>query len=187
MITDTEAQRQKFERHIVATGRSEGELIFEAGHYLYPDVQEIWELYQAGHAAAKAENADVGEPAAWMAVVTHSRSQGPQAYFVSDAKLARQWDYNGVVDGEPCIVQPLFTAHQLAAAVAAERDYWRNEFHALLEAADAVATNNAHAVSTGSTRYAKYSQTWKAYASLDKARQRAADAIRAGAKEAGNG
>ena len=57
MTTDTEALRQKFERHIVATGRSEGELIFEAGHYLYPDVQEIWELYQAGHAAAKAENA----------------------------------------------------------------------------------------------------------------------------------
>ena len=58
MTTDTEALRQKFERHIVATGRSDGELIFEAGHYLYPDVQEIWELYQAGHAAAKAENAE---------------------------------------------------------------------------------------------------------------------------------
>lgn len=57
MTTDTESLRQKFERHIVATGRSEGELIFEAGHYLYPDVQEIWELYQAGHAAAKAETA----------------------------------------------------------------------------------------------------------------------------------
>ena len=67
-----------------------------------------------------------------------------------------------------------------AEAAAAERDYWRKELHALLEAADAVATNNAHAVSIGSARYAKYSQTWKAYASLDKARQRAADAIRAG-------
>ena len=74
-----------------------------------------------------------------------------------------------------------------AAAVAAERDYWRNELHALLEAADAVATNNAHAVSIGSVRYAKHSQTWKAYASLDRARQRASDAIRAGAKETGNG
>ena len=66
-------------------------------------------VYDIGHAAAKAEHADVGEPVAWMAVVTHPRSQGPQAHFVSDAKLARQWDYNGVVDGEPCIVQPLFT------------------------------------------------------------------------------
>ena len=74
-----------------------------------------------------------------------------------------------------------------AAAVAAELDYWRNELHALLEAADAVATNNAHAVSIGSVRYAKHSQTWKAYASLDRARQRASDAIRAGAKETGNG
>ena len=57
MTAETESLRQKFERHIVATGRSEGELIFEAGHYLYPDVQEIWWLYQAGHAAAKAETA----------------------------------------------------------------------------------------------------------------------------------
>ena len=73
---------------------------------------------------------------------------------------------------------------ETAAAVAAERDYWRNELHALLEAADAVATNNVHAVSIGSVRYAKHSQTWKAYASLDRARQRASDAIRAGAKEA---
>lgn len=87
-----------------------------------PDYPSEWDAYQAGHAAAQAEPADVGEPVAWMAVVTHSRSQGPQAHFVSDAKLARQWDYNGVVDGEPCIVQPLFTAHQLAAAVAAERE-----------------------------------------------------------------
>ena len=88
-----------------------------------PDYPSEWDAYQAGHAAAKAETADVGEPAAWMAVLTHPRSQGPQAHFVSDAKLASQWKYNGVVDGEPCIVQPLFTApHQLAAAVAAERE-----------------------------------------------------------------
>ena len=87
-----------------------------------PDYPSEWDAYQAGHAAAKAETADVGEPAAWMAVLTHPRSQGPQAHFVSDAKLASQWKYNGVVDGEPCIVQPLFTAPQLAAAVAAERE-----------------------------------------------------------------
>ena len=62
------------------------------------------------------------------------------------------------------------------AVAVAERDYWRKELHALLDAADAVATNNAHAVSTGSARYAKHSQTWETYALLDKARQRAADA-----------
>ena len=87
-----------------------------------PDYPSEWDAYQAGHAAAKAETADVGEPVAWMAVLTHPRSQGPQAHFVSDARLASQWKYNGVVDGEPCIVQPLFTAPQLAAAVAAERE-----------------------------------------------------------------
>ena len=87
-----------------------------------PDYPSEWDAYQAGYAAAKAETADVGEPAAWMAVLTHPRSQGPQAHFVSDAKLASQWKYNGVVDGEPCIVQPLFTAPQLAAAVAQERE-----------------------------------------------------------------
>ena len=57
MTAETESLRQKFERHIVATGQFEGELIFEAGHYLCPDVQEIWERYQAVHAAAKAETA----------------------------------------------------------------------------------------------------------------------------------
>lgn len=48
-----------------------------------PFASTAWRAYQAGHAAAQAEPADVGEPAAWMAVVT---------------------------------------AHQLAAAVAAERE-----------------------------------------------------------------
>ena len=57
MTAETKSLRQKFERHIVATGQFEGELIFEAGHYLCPDVQEIWERYQAVHAAAKSETA----------------------------------------------------------------------------------------------------------------------------------
>ena len=188
MTADTEALRAQFERYV----NPDGDVNLhwqEAGYYAGSGMQQSWldfqAGYQAGHAAAKAETADVGEPAAWMAVLTHPRSQGPQAHFVSDARLASQWKYNGVVDGEPCIVQPLFTAPQLAAAVAAEREHWRKEFHALVEAADAVATNNAHAVSAGSVRYAKHSQTWEAYASLDKARQRAADALHAGAEERG--
>ena len=125
MTTETEALRAQFE----AWARK-NEL--EAERHKYADDQyddhaatSAWwawrDAFQAGHAAAKAETADVGEPAAWMAVLTHPRSQGPQAHFVSDARLASQWKYNGVVDGEPCIVQPLFTAPQLAAAVAAER------------------------------------------------------------------
>ncbi|MFD1709714.1 hypothetical protein FVQ98_10520 [Ottowia sp. GY511] len=121
MVTDTEALRAKFEAWFSGGFPRSVERNVD-GEYKYMPADSAWRTYQAGHAAAKAETADVGEPAAWMAVVTHSRSQGPQAHFVSDAKLARQWDYNGVVDGEPCIVQPLFTAHQLAAAVAAARE-----------------------------------------------------------------
>ena len=125
-MTDTENLREQFEAW---ARKSE----LEAERHKYADDQyddraatSAWwawrDAYQAGHAAAKAETADVGEPAAWMAVLTHPRSQGPQAHFVSDAKLASQWKYNGVVDGEPCIVQSLFTAPQLAAAVAQERE-----------------------------------------------------------------
>ena len=124
MTPDTEALRAQFERYV----NPDGDVNLhwqEAGYYAGSGMQQSWldfqAGYQAGHAAAKAETADVGEPAAWMAVLTHPRSQGPQAHFVSDARLASQWKYNGVVDGEPCIVQPLFTAPQLAAAVAAER------------------------------------------------------------------
>ena len=119
--TDTEALRAQFERRMNLRGWSEANMRRDGLDYSSTQITEAWHAFQAGHAAAKAETADVGEPAAWMAVLTHPRSQGPQAHFVSDARLARQWDYNGVVDGEPCIVQPLFTADQLAAAVAAER------------------------------------------------------------------
>jgi len=108
MTTDTEALRQKFERHIAATGRSEGELIFEAGHYLYPDVQEIWELYQAGHADAKAEPADVGEPVAW-------------AHFAKNGNI-RLWAPERPLDLDGNAAHPLYTAEQLAAAVDAERE-----------------------------------------------------------------
>lgn len=107
MTAETESLRQKFERQIVATGRSEGELIFEAGHYLYPDVQEMWELYQAGHAAAKAETADVGEPVAF-------------AHFAENGNI-RLWAPERPRDLDGNAAHPLYTAEQLAAAVAAER------------------------------------------------------------------
>ena len=108
MTTDTEALRQKFERHIVATGRSDGELIFEAGHYLYPDVQEIWELYQAGYAAAKAEIADVGEPVAF-------------AHFAENGNI-RLWAPERPRDLDGNAAHPLYTAEQLTAAADAERE-----------------------------------------------------------------
>ena len=166
MTTDTEAMRQKFERHIVATGRSEGELIFEAGHYLYPDVQEIWELYQAGHAAAKAELTDAGVQIA--TVQCHGSAEHPLytvaaerisalcdtllnrparnagleseyaaeaaakaadvgepvafAHFSENGKISLWlWAPERPRDLDGKAAQPLYTADQLAAAVAAER------------------------------------------------------------------
>lgn len=122
MTTDTEALRQKFERHIVATGRSDGELIFEAGHYLYPDVQEIWELYQAGHADAKAETADVGEPVAF-------------AHFAANGNI-RLWAPERPRDLDGNAAHPLYTADQLAAAVDAERSEHRHAMAVLRQIAD---------------------------------------------------
>ena len=121
------------------------------------------------HIVALAGPADVGEPVAWMAVVTHSRSQGPQAHFVSDARLASQWKYNGVVDGEPCIVQPLFTAHQLAAAVAAERER-------------CIGIIESHHIPAGNSAAGEMACEWT-YDALKTIR----DAIRAGAKEPSDG
>ena len=169
MTTDTEALTYD---HIVA-------LALEHGFKLKPQVDGRMALndyvidfaravYDIGHAAAKAETADVGEPAAWMAVVTHARSQGPQAHFVSDAKLARQWDYNGVVDGEPCIVQPLFTAHQLAAAVAAERER-------------CIGIIESHDIPVGNSAAGEMACEWT-YDALTTIRA----AIRVGAQEAGS-
>ena len=168
MTTETEALRAQFERRMNLRGWSEANIRRDGLDYSSTQITEAWHAFQAGHAAAKAETADVGEPVAF-------------AHFAENGNI-RLWAPERPLDLDGNAAQPLYTADQLAAAVAAERDYWRKELHTLLEAADAVATNNAHAVSTGSVRYAKYSQTWEAYASLDKARQRAADAIRAGAK-----
>ena len=63
----------------------------KAGDYATTPTNGAWAGYQAGHAAAKAETADVGEP---MAMV---QCHGSAAH-------------------------PLYTADQLAAAVAAERE-----------------------------------------------------------------
>ena len=185
-----------------------------AGYYAGRGVQQSWLDFQAGHAAAKAEDAALlglladiraaaGDPTGKLmqcelvALIAGLRAGAETAEVEEPLFWFRPSSVNGLYEGPLHNAQieqvrkdsgawvPLYTASKLAAAVAAERDYWRNELHALLEAADAVATNNAHAVSIGSVRYAKHSQTWKAYASLDRARQRASDAIRAGAKEHG--
>ena len=54
---DVEALRAKFEQRMLDDGWSAGELDWKGNHYAYPGIQDAWELYQVGHAAAKAETA----------------------------------------------------------------------------------------------------------------------------------
>ena len=164
-----EALRAQFERRMNLRGWSEANMRRDGLDYSSTQITEAWHAFQAGHAAAKAETADVGEPAAWMAVLTHPRSQGPQAHFVSDARLASQWKYNGVVDGEPCIVQPLFTAPQLAAAVAQERER-------------CIGIIESHRTPVGNSAAGEMACEWT-YDALKTIRA----AIRAGAKEPSDG
>ena len=65
-------------------------------------------VYDIGHAAAKAETADVGEPVAF-------------AHFAENGNI-RLWAPERPRDLDGNIAQPLYTADQLAAAVAAERE-----------------------------------------------------------------
>ena len=136
MTTDTEALRQAFEDYI----NPEGDVALHwqpAGYYAGSGLQGSWIDFQsgywAGHAAAKAETADVGEPVAMV------QCHGNAAH-------------------------PLYTAAQLAAAVAAERGKCAGIVNELrMECARRNMPESA-------------TMLWHAE-----------DAIRAGAKETGNG
>lgn len=69
-------------------------------------------VYDIGHAAAKAETADVGEPVAF-------------AHFAKNGNI-RLWAPERPRDLDGNAAQPLYTADQLAAAVAAERERCAN-------------------------------------------------------------
>ena len=63
MTTDTEALRAKFETTIAAICGGRPYVLdcrLDNGAYAAKDFQTAWLCYQAGHAAAKAETADVG-------------------------------------------------------------------------------------------------------------------------------
>jgi len=109
MTTDTEALTYD---HIVA-------LALERGFKLKPQVDGRMALndyvidfaravYDIGHAAAKAEPADVGEPVAF-------------AHFAENGNI-RLWAPERPRDLDGNAAQPLYTADQLAAAVAAARE-----------------------------------------------------------------
>ena len=73
-----------------------------------PDYPSEWEAYQAGHADAKAENADVGEPVAF-------------AHFAENGNI-RLWAPERPRDLDGNAAHPLYTAEQLTAAADAERE-----------------------------------------------------------------
>lgn len=104
MTTDTEALRAQFKELLSDSRRAcfyEGD-----SQYAYPH-DFSWFFYQAGYAAAKSETADVGEPVAF-------------AHFAENGNI-RLWAPERPRDLDGKAAQPLYTAHQLAAAVAAER------------------------------------------------------------------
>ena len=103
MVTDTEALRAQFERQCRGLDLSRN----EDGVYTDEFAYVAWIHYQEGYAAAKAEIADVGEPAAWC--------------IPNDPCNATAFAWPGT-DRTPQHNVPLFTADQLAAAADAERE-----------------------------------------------------------------
>ena len=108
MTTDTEALRAKFERRMNLRGWSEANIRRDGLDYSSTQITEAWHAYQAGHAAAKAETADVGEPVAF-------------AHFAENGNI-RLWAPERPLDLDGNAAHPLYTADQLAAAADAERE-----------------------------------------------------------------
>ena len=107
MTTETEALRRAFEAFSLDGGLTPGDLEWNGRFYIVPFTQDEWLTFQAGYAAAKAETADVGEPVAF-------------AHFAENGNI-RLWAPERPLDLDGKAAQPLYTADQLAAAVAAER------------------------------------------------------------------
>lgn len=189
MTNDTETLRAQFEKLLSDSGRACLCLYEGDGQYAYPH-DFAWLCYQAGHAAAKAETVDVGEPVAWGWVDT----------MIGEGHRLMMVKINHHNDG---VAVPLYTASQLAAAVAKEREPQMPEGWAFYSAD--FSSNAADAFKPGSvllTRTGRNRAAWLAmseedqevnalYASgrgftLDEAVRAAihcVDAIRAGAKE----
>ena len=108
MTTNTEALRAQFERRMNLRGWSEANIRRDGLDYSSTQITEAWHAFQAGHAAAKAEAVDVGEPVAF-------------AHFAENGNI-RLWAPERPRDLDGNAAQPLYTADQLAAAVAAERE-----------------------------------------------------------------
>ena len=107
-LTDTlidqieSAARASFRRH---QSSIKGQILTAADNY---DWHLLHAAYQAGHAAAKAETAAAGEPVAF-------------AHFAENGNI-RLWAPERPPDLDGNAAHPLYTADQLAAAVAKERE-----------------------------------------------------------------
>ena len=116
MTTDTEALRAQFEKLLSDSGRA---CLYEGdGQYAYPH-DFSWLCYQAGHAAAKAENAApvVGR---WYFVT----NDGAATLCVDEADARESASEADIAFPRmaPHQVTQLVSASQLAAAVAKERE-----------------------------------------------------------------
>ena len=115
MTTDTEALRAQFERRMNLRGWSEANIRRDGLDYSSTQITEAWHAFQAGYAAAKAETAaDVGEPVAWR-----------WKYRFKDIGETGAYEYHShhyAVIARIPKGEPLYTADQLAAAVAKERE-----------------------------------------------------------------
>ena len=111
MTTETEALRADFESTVSEWGWDTYRN--KAGDYATTSTNGAWAGYQAGHAAAKAEIAGpgVGEPYATHVVTTMANGRD----------RIETWKTNARFDSPDRSID-LYTADQLAAAVAAERE-----------------------------------------------------------------
>ena len=92
---DVEALRAKFEQRMLDDGWSAGELDWKGNHYAYPGIQDAWELYQAGHAAAAETAAAVAKerepqmPEGWAFYSADFSSNAADAFKPGSVLLTR--------------------------------------------------------------------------------------------------
>lgn len=158
MTTDTEALRQAFE-----SWHASNPMIYIAPKWAQDELMlKIWSAgYQAGHAVAAAETAEVGEPVAWLL----QYAETGRTTFADTQQI--EW---GFERSNPRWqkIGPVYTAAQLAAAVAKEREPQMPEGWAFYSAD--FSSNAADAFKPGSvllTRTGRNRAAWLAMSEKD--------------------
>ena len=162
----TEALRKQFEAWLIERGWTENHREkTAAGAYWRADLRWMEEAYQAGHAAAAAaaaETAEVGEPVAWLVYLPSE--DGQRVYDdMDDLDMV-----DVLTNNDDAEVTNLYTASQLAAAVAKEREPQMPEGWAFYSAD--FSSNAADAFKPGSvllTRTGRNRAAWLAMSEED--------------------